>query len=48
MNRTTPVQPLPCHIKSIAAKRQNMSNPWFKRATLFRSTIDVLRHSGSP
>jgi hypothetical protein len=36
------------NIKSIAAKRRNKSNPWFKRGTLFRSAVDVLRRAGSP
>jgi hypothetical protein len=35
------------NIKSIAAKRRNKSNPWFKRGTLFRSAVDVLRRAGS-
>src|SRR5258707_7577543 len=30
-------------VAGIAAKRRNKSNPWFKRGTLFRSAIDVLR-----
>jgi hypothetical protein len=34
-------------IKSIAAKRRNKSNPWFKRGTLFRSAVDVLRRAGT-
>ena len=33
---------------SIAAKRRNKSNPWFKRGTLFRSAVDVLRRAGTP
>jgi hypothetical protein len=33
------------NIRSIAAKRRNKSNPWFKRGTLFRSAVDVLRRS---
>jgi hypothetical protein len=36
------------NIKSIAAKRRNKSNPWFKRGTLFRSAVDVMRRAGSP
>jgi hypothetical protein len=36
------------NIKSIAAKRRNNSNPWFKRGTLFRSAVDVLRLAGGP
>lgn len=35
-------------VASIAAKRRNKSNPWFKRGTLFRSAVDVLRRAGSP
>jgi hypothetical protein len=35
-------------VKSIAAKRRNKSNPWFKRGTLFRSAVDVLRRAGTP
>src|SRR6202171_4849018 len=30
-------------VAAIAAKRRNKSNPWFKRGTLFRSAVDVLR-----
>jgi hypothetical protein len=33
-------------IASIAAKRRNKSNPWFKRGTLFRSAVDALRRAG--
>jgi hypothetical protein len=36
------------NIKSIAAKRRNKSNPWFKRGTLFRSAVDVMRRAGVP
>jgi hypothetical protein len=36
------------NVASIAAKRRNKSNPWFKRGTLFRSAIDVLRRAGAP
>jgi hypothetical protein len=35
-------------ICGIAAKRRNKSNPWFKRETLFRSAVDVLRRAGTP
>jgi hypothetical protein len=31
--------------QSISAKRRNKSNPWFKRGTLFRSAVDVLRRA---
>jgi hypothetical protein len=34
-------------VASIAAKRRNKSNPWFKRGTLFRSAVDVLRRAGT-
>jgi hypothetical protein len=35
-------------VASIAAKRRNKSNPWFKRGTLFRSAVDVLRRAETP
>jgi hypothetical protein len=35
-------------VASIAAKRRNRSNPWFKRGTLFRSGADVLRRASGP
>jgi hypothetical protein len=35
-------------VASIAAKRRKKSNPWFKRGTLFRSAVDVLRRAGTP
>jgi hypothetical protein len=35
------------NVASIAAKRRNKSNPWFKRGTLFRSAVDVLRRAGT-
>jgi aryl-alcohol dehydrogenase-like predicted oxidoreductase len=31
-----------------AAKRRNKSNPWFKRGTLFRSAVDVMRRAAVP
>jgi len=34
--------------RAISAKRRNTGNPWFKRGTLYRSAIDVLRRSGVP
>jgi hypothetical protein len=34
-------------VASIAAKRRNKSDPWFKRGTLFRSAVDVLRRAGT-
>jgi hypothetical protein len=36
------------NVASIAAKRRNKSNPWFKRGTLFRSAVDVMRRAGAP
>jgi hypothetical protein len=36
------------NVASIAAKRRNKSNPWFKRGTLFRSAVDVMRQTGVP
>src|SRR5258705_9257814 len=35
-------------VAGIAAKRRNKSNPWFKRGTLFRSAVDVLRRAETP
>src|SRR6267143_1227948 len=36
------------NVAGIAAKRRNKSNPWFKRGTLFRSAVDVMRRAGAP
>ena len=36
------------NVASIAAKRRNKSNPWFKRGTLFRSALDGLRTATAP
>ena len=36
------------NVASIAAKRRNKSNPWFKRGTLFRSAVDVMRRAQAP
>jgi hypothetical protein len=36
------------NVASIAAKRRNKSNPWFKRGTLFRSAVDVMWRAGTP
>src|SRR5438552_9396425 len=30
-------------VREVSAKRRNKSNPWFKRGTLYRSALDVLR-----
>ena len=35
-------------VKGLSAKRRNKSNPWFKRGTLFRGAVDVLRRAGVP
>jgi hypothetical protein len=35
-------------VAAIGAKRRNKSNPWFRRRTLFRSAVDVLRRTESP
>jgi hypothetical protein len=35
-------------VRSIAAKRRNKSNPWFKRGTLYRKALDVLRTAEQP
>ena len=32
-------------VKAIAARRTYKANPWFKRGTLFRSAIDILRRT---
>ena len=36
------------NVASIAAEHRNKSNPWFKRGTLFRSAVDVLRRATAP
>jgi hypothetical protein len=36
------------NVCGIAAKRRTMSNPWFKRGTLFRSAVDVMRRAQVP
>ena len=36
------------NIRLIAPKRRNVGNPWFKRGTLFRSAVDVLRRALAP
>jgi hypothetical protein len=36
------------NLRGIAVKRRNQGNPWFKRGTLYRSAIDVLRVAGKP
>ena len=34
--------------RAISAKRRNVGNPWFKRGTLYRAAVDVLRRSAEP
>lgn len=36
------------NLRTIAPKRRNNSNPWFKRGTLSRAVIDTLRRSPVP
>jgi hypothetical protein len=36
------------NIALIAPKRRVIGNPWFKRGTLFRSAVDVMRRAGAP
>jgi hypothetical protein len=35
-------------VKTIAARRTYKANPWFKRGTLFRSALDVMRRTAEP
>jgi hypothetical protein len=35
------------NVRGIAVRRRK-PNPWFKRGTLFRSAVDVLRRAGAP
>jgi hypothetical protein len=34
--------------RAISAKRRNRGNPWFKRGTLYRSVVDVMRRAQAP
>ena len=34
--------------RTIAARRRQSTNPWFKRGTLFRETLGVLRTAAAP
>ncbi|THD45048.1 MAG: hypothetical protein E7774_08840 [Bradyrhizobium sp.] len=36
------------NVRAISAKRRNVGNPWFKRGTLFRNALDILREAGEP
>jgi hypothetical protein len=35
-------------VRAIAARRQYKANPWFRRGTLFRSALDVMRATSDP
>src|SRR5258705_410289 len=35
-------------VKAIAARRTYKANPWFKRGTLFRSALDIMRRTVEP
>ena len=35
-------------VKGIPARRQYKSNPWFRRGTLFRSALDIMRGTSEP
>jgi hypothetical protein len=35
-------------VRAISAKRRVRGNPWFKRGTLFRHALDVLRKANAP
>jgi hypothetical protein len=34
--------------RGISIKRRVIGNPWFKRGTMFRSAVDVMRRAGRP
>jgi len=36
------------NVRTIAARRRQQTNPWFKRGTLFRAALDVLRAAKEP
>jgi hypothetical protein len=35
-------------VKAIAARRTYKANPWFRRGTLFRSALDIMRGASEP
>jgi hypothetical protein len=35
-------------VRAITARRQYKANPWFRRGTLFRSALDVMRSASEP
>jgi len=36
------------NVRSISVRRRQKTNPWFKRGTLFREALDVLRKAQGP
>lgn len=36
------------NLGQISPKRRVIGNPWFKRGTMFRSAVDVMRRAGKP
>jgi hypothetical protein len=36
------------NVSRISPKRRVIGNPWFKRGTMFRSAVDVMRRAGTP
>ena len=36
------------NVSRISPKRRVIGNPWFKRGTLYRSAVDVMRRAGRP
>jgi hypothetical protein len=36
------------NLRLIAPKRRNTGNPWFKRGTLYRAVVDILRRAERP
>lgn len=36
------------NLRGIAMKRRVLGNPWFKRGTLYRSALDILRRAPGP
>jgi hypothetical protein len=36
------------NVRSIAAKRKNLANPYFKKGTVFRAVLEVLRDASAP
>lgn len=35
-------------VRRIPGRRRNIGNPWFKRGTMFRAALDVLRRADAP